>query len=196
MLKHGHSCSPSALPSPITQDMANPGSLSREEMATLFSIPTHFLRDLTKPERDGNLRSSYQKYLTILTAYATSQKQVPMLIKEGTWTGKGPSEQELADLVVSKTMWYSHYKKLFSKVPQYPDMHSWLKNEEGAPADHDIWGEEKGVYQFKDLSEWLDQKGRRGKSKQVKGKKGKKKDVNDVQEQEEKEKKSKKKKKN
>jgi hypothetical protein len=148
------------------------------------------LRDHSSPDRDGGLQTSYQKYQAVLNALST----LTQLIKDGKWNGRKPADHDIIDLVVSKSMWFSHYRKLFSKVSQYPDMQMWLRNDDGAPADYVIWPEEKGSYKFKDLALWLEEKGKKGKGKQVKVKKGKKKDYIEEEEEEDKRKKSKKRK--
>jgi hypothetical protein len=98
------------------------------------------------------------------------------MVTEGTWIGKRPSETEIVELFASKSMWHSHFKKFFSKVPQYPLMQKWLKGEEDAPEDFEIWGEEKTSYNFKDLSTWLEEKAKKGKGKAEKERRGKNKE--------------------
>ena len=85
------------------------------------------------------------------------------------------------------------HKKLFSKIAQYPDMQKWLRGDDDAHPSYDIWGEEKGSYTWGDLAQWLEEKGKNGKTKQGKVKEGKKKKDDN---EEDTSKKSKKKKKN
>jgi hypothetical protein len=124
------------------------------------------------------------------------------MVKDGTWQGRKPADHDIIDLVVSKSMWYSHHKKLFSKANHYPDMQKWLKQEDGSPSNFGIWGEEKSSYQFKGLTFWLQErenlqeKGKKGKAKENKKGKAKEKQKDDSEEEEKDKKKKKKKKKN
>ena len=56
------------------------------------------------------------------------------------WIGKKPSKMELVEIFVSKSFFHSHYKRLFSKVVEYPDIVEWLecKGEQGS--DVEVWG--------------------------------------------------------
>jgi hypothetical protein len=118
------------------------------------------------------------------------------LIKDGDWKGRKPADGDIIDLVISKSMWYSHHKRLFSRLSQYPNMQKWLRGDDGAPSDYEIWGKEKGTYQWGDLALWLEERRKKslkkGKGKQGKEKEGKKK-KKDESEEEDKSKKSKKK---
>jgi hypothetical protein len=94
-------------------------------------------------------------------------------VKDGEWQGKKLAELDVIDLVISKSMWYSHYRTLFPKVSQnYPDMLHWLKETADAPDDIEIWGKEKGTYRFSDLIVWLQEKDLE-KDRKGKGKMGK-----------------------
>ena len=137
-------------------------------MATILGIPPHLIRGTGKDgEHDGELCRSYLKYQVALQAVATLARKV----KDGDWQGKKPAELEVVDLVISRSIWYSHYKRLFPKVSQnYPDMLEWLKESVNAPADMEIWGKEKGVYTYSDLVEWLEEKEKSGKGKGKKDK--------------------------
>ena len=122
------------------------------------------------------------------------QSQPCKMVKNGEWPGKKPTESDVIDMVVSRSMWYSHYKKLSLKISQYPDMLEWLKGGDEAPSDYEIWGEDKGTFMFRDLVSWLEEKETRMKWK-GKGK-GKAKEVKKDDSMEDKGKKSKKKKRN
>ena len=157
-----------------------------------------YRRLLTKPEHDGELRTSYAKYHTVINAISSLARKC----REGTWPGRRPGEQDVIDMVISKSMWYSHYKPLFSKASKHPEMQRWLKEEGSSPTDYDIWGEDKGSYMFKDLAKWLEKKkgkGKQGGKKAAKAVQKKKieeeQDDSDEEEEEEEEDKDKKKKK-
>ncbi len=83
----------------------------------------------------------------------------------GTWTIKRPTETGVVELFVGKTMWHQKVRKYFSKVAQYPMMLEWLKDEEGALPDIDVWGEEKSSYTFTDLAKWMDNRDREVRAK-------------------------------
>ncbi len=145
-------------------------------MAVLLGIPSHLIRDKAiSADRDGELHISYLKYQTAVEAVSSLAK----MVKDGEWPGKKPADLDVIDLVISKSMWYSHYKRLFPKVSQhYPDMLEWLKESADAPSDLEIWGEEKGLsYTFSDLVVWLDEKDKGKKGKERKNKKNKKDDT-------------------
>ena len=44
-------------------------------------------------------------------------------------------------------------------------MLEWLKGEEGALPDIDVWGEEKNSYTFTDLAKWMDNRDREVRTK-------------------------------
>jgi len=162
-------------------------SLSRKEIATLLGIPVHLFREPDAPvDRDG-VRVSYLKYQTILRAFSTLTKKV----KGGEWPGRKPAGQDIIDMVVSKSMWYSHYKKLFPQVSNHPDMQKWLQDDQDSSPDSEIWTNQKGLYEFHDLAEWYKER-----EKQNKGRKGRKGKKDNIEDEEGTGKKSKKKKKN
>jgi len=111
---------------------------------------------------DHSLHIAYQKYKAYLEACHTYE----MKVADGSWIGNKLTAVDLIQLFVSKSFWHSHYKKLFSKVANYPDMVAWLENGSDRPADTTVWGVEKSVYYFKDLEAFLEQKERKkGKGK-------------------------------
>jgi hypothetical protein len=155
---------------PVSLPAAQSGTHSKTELLTILNIPLQLVRDPGNPDRsESGLRLNYRKYQACINAIQT----LASMVTAGKWSGRRPSETELVELFASKSMWHSHFKKLFSRVPQYPQMQKWLKGEEDAPDDYDIWGVEKTNYTFKDLSTWLEEKERKGKGKAAKEKKGK-----------------------
>ena len=170
--------------------------MSRAEIATILGIPAHLVRPTGRDtERDGELHISYLKYQTALQAVATMARK----FKDGEWKGKRLSDLEVVDLVISKSMWYSHYKTMFPKLAQnHPDMLNWVKETVDAPDDLELWGKEKGTYRFSDLVEWLDEKEEKGWKGKGKGKISTKMDITLQKDttKEDKGKKSKKKRKN
>ena len=123
----------------------------KAELVHIFNISKHLLRDFSKNE---GLHLYYKKYQACLRALSASER----MASQGEWDVRRPSETEIIELFVGKTMWHGHLKKTFSRVPRYPDMLQWLNQEEDALPDIEIWGEEKSSYTFKDLKAWLDEK--------------------------------------
>jgi len=110
------------------------------------------------------------------------------MVADGTWTGRKLTKVDIIQLFMSRSFYYSHYQKCFSKVPNYPILMEWLDNEpEDRPDDQDVWGSDmvKSSYNFSGLEKWYKkQEGKREKkakkdereegSKVVKDKKKKK----------------------
>ena len=161
----------------------------RMELATLLGIPAH----LVGPG-DVSLQVAYQKYCAYLMACQTLDR----MHADKSWRGKKPSKTELVEIFVSKSFFHSHYKRLFSKVAEYPDMVEWLecKGEQGS--DVEVWGVEKAIYNYRDLEIWLDnggtlvieekelkkevKRGKRGDKKDKESKKDKKKEKREEKE--------------
>jgi len=59
------------------------------------------------------------------------------------WVGDRLTGVDIIQLFVSKSFFYSHYKKFFSKVPNHPDIVEWLENSPDAPSDGDLWVKRK-----------------------------------------------------
>lgn len=151
------------------QQAASAAALSpfKEELMTLLNIPTH-LAD--RSER--NLHVSFQKYKACLEA----SQVLAGMVAAGTWPGRKPSNTDIVEIFVSKSMWFSHYKKNFAKLSNYPLMVEWLENGDDKPDDATVWGLAKSAYTFKDLSVFLGNGGtinlgEEGSEKRAKGKK-------------------------
>jgi len=144
---------------PAPSDSITTASLDpfKEQILSQLGIAFH-LAD----HSDHSLHIAYQKYKAYLEACHTYE----MKVADGSWIGNKLTAVDLIQLFVSKSFWHSHYKKLFSKVANYPDMVAWLENGSDRPADTTVWGVEKSVYYFKDLEAFLEQKERKkGKGK-------------------------------
>ena len=141
----------------------------KDELMALLGIPKHLSN-----RADRNLHFAYQKYKAYIQACQTLTKR----ISEGTWPGKRPSTTELIEIFLSKSMWFSHYKPVFSKVSNYPLMVEWLENEEAKVSDSEVWGVEKANYTLTDLRKFVDNGGtlaEEAEEEVVKKSKGKKK---------------------
>jgi len=158
-------------PTPSGEDSFAAGVLSQ------LGIPAHMAdRD------DRGLHVSYEKYKAYLEACRVYERKVA----DGVWTGRKLTGTDLIQLFVSKSFWHSHYKPLFSKVSNHPDMVKWLEGHKDKPSDEVLWGYKRGTYQFKDLKGYLEEnekkkKGKgKGKDEKLEGSSKKKKDKSNM----------------
>ena len=114
---------------------------------------------------DQGLVVAYEKYKAYLKACHVYEEKVA----DGSWNGGKLTGADLIQLFVLKLFWHSHYRPLFSKVSNYPDMLKWLEGEKNRLPDEVLWGFKKGSYNFKDLKVHMEDNQKRGKGK-VKGK--------------------------
>ena len=126
------------------------------EVLSQLGIPTH-LADRT----DRGLHVAYEKYKAHLEACHVYERK----LADGSWIGSKLTAMDLIQLFVSKSFWHSHYKPLFSKVSDYPDMVKWLEGAKDRLSNGVLWGYEKSSYQFKDLKVYLQQREKKGKGK-------------------------------
>ena len=155
-----------AHPPPAGADSFAAGILSQ------LGIPAHMA-----DRNDRGLHVAYEKY----KAYLDACREYERKVADGSWSGQKLTGVDLIQLFVSKSFWHSHYKPLFSKLSNYPDMVKWLENDNDKPSDEVLWGYKKGSYQFKDLKVYLEQlekkKGKgKGKDERSEGSSKKKKD--------------------
>ena len=129
----------------------------KSEVLSQLGIPTH-LADRT----DQGLYVAYEKYKAYLEACQVYERQ----LADGSWIGSKLTAMDLIQLFVSKSFWHSHYKPLFSKVLDYPDMVKWLEGVEDRLTNDALWGYEKSSYHFKDLKAYL---GEREREREVGG---------------------------
>jgi hypothetical protein len=102
----------------------------------------------------SGLQISYAKYL----AYIEAQQSLAKLIGGGGWPAsqKKPKSEDLIEVFISRSAFFKNYLPHFPRVPDYPDLQRWLKNEENVPTDLEAWCIQKNIYTFKDLEEFLD----------------------------------------
>ena len=106
-------------------------------------------------DQSAGIRVYYKHYEAVLAAILKYEK----LRKAGDWDASfTPTTIDIAQIVTSRSMWYSHYK-LFDKVSRYPHMIEWLNETEDAVADIDLWGFEREVYQWAHLEQFLKRDG-------------------------------------
>lgn len=93
------------------------------------------------------------------------------MLADGSWTGPKLTGQDMIQLFIGKSFFFSHYSKYFPKVAAYPAMVEWLENSSDVcPSGLDVWGFEKASYTWQDLIEFLDNKPVEGKEGKGKGK--------------------------
>jgi len=153
-------------PTPAGVDSFAAGILSQ------LGIPAHMA-----DRNDRGLHVAYEKY----KAYLDACREYERKVADGSWSGRKLTGADLIQLFVSKSFWHSHYRPLFSKVSNHPDMIKWLEGDNDRPSDEVVWGYKKGSYQFKDLKAYLEQhekkKGKgKGKDEKSEGSSKKKKD--------------------
>jgi hypothetical protein len=133
---------PAGQPHPASSSSGEVNSL-----VELLQIPAHLTA-----RTEATLHVAYERY----QAYLSASRKLDSMVADQTWTGKRPSTIQLADLFISKTMFFSFYRRAFSKVSKFPQMVKWLQGGEDAPNDVEVWGYEKGLYNFTDLLEFLE----------------------------------------
>jgi hypothetical protein len=153
-----------------------PASVTNPTLAGVDSFAAGILSQLgiaahMADRNDRGLHVAYEKYKAYLGGCHVYERKVA----EGSWTGGKLTGVDLIQLFVSKSFWHSHYKPLFSKVSNHPDMIKWLEGDKDRLSDEVLWGYKKGSYQFKDLKAYLEQhekkKGKaKGKDEKGKGK--------------------------
>src|SRR6266545_64494 len=109
---------------------------SHPEMPVVSASHTFRLAALTQLGISAHLANctdhvAYEKYKAHLDAYQSYERKVT----DGSWTGEKLTAVDLIQLFVSKLFWHSHYKPLFSKVSNSPDMVVWLEDDADRLAD-------------------------------------------------------------
>ena len=108
----------------------------QELIAITLEISPH-LTDRTK--RD--IRLAYAKY----EAYLDANKAMSKLITSGAWTHK-VSNDDIIEVFFSKSAYFKDHAKVFSLVHKYPDMQKWLRNEDDALNDTELWKYKKKTF--------------------------------------------------
>jgi uncharacterized protein YdcH (DUF465 family) len=147
----------SDVPVPIARATTSGDDSFAARILSQLDIPTHMA-----DRNDRGLHVAYEKYKAYLEACRVYERKVA----DGSWTGGKLTGSDLIQLFVSKSFWHSHYKPLFSKVSNHPDMIKWLEGEKDRLSDEVLWGFKKGSYQFKDLKLYLEKnEKKKGKGK-------------------------------
>jgi hypothetical protein len=138
-------------------------------------IPRKELKSLL--EIDNTIADSTSKSLQIAFAkYKACNAAVQVydtLIADGEWPDDyhRVTVTEIRQLFVSKSVWHAQYALCFQDITSHGDMLAWLENSPTALDDEELWGEEKAIYHFSDLKEWLKKKKKANKKEKTKGKK-------------------------
>jgi hypothetical protein len=159
---------------PVSVVVEASNASTKQEFIALLEIDSELCGD---DSSDRGLIFAYARWKAIDEAYKKAQSM--------TWNGSKPTYTTIIGLFLSTSMFYSHYKKYFTRVMKYPEMVEWLEERPDGPSNMDIWGKEKAYYSFTDLAKWLEEAAtggqdssdggrRKGKKKEVekKGKKG------------------------
>lgn len=104
----------------------------------------------------GGIRVAYSKY----KASNEAVQLYDHMVADGEWPSdyQRVTVTEIRQLFVSKSVWHAQYVPCFQGITQYDDMLAWLEDAPDAPDDMTLWGEEKTIYHFADLKEWLKNK--------------------------------------
>ena len=99
----------------------------------------------------------YKKY----KAFNAAVQQMEQLINQGKWSlGRKANHTELVEIFMPKSYWHSHVVKPFGVIAHYPQMVAWLeRGDSDDPSDFEVWHQHKAEYGFKELKEWLNNKG-------------------------------------
>lgn len=165
-----------SIPPTVTPDSlsTNTGSPFKDKLIAALEIPV----ELTD-HKDIDLAYAWQKYKACLKAISTCNSLWGSTEFRQLFDRK-PTQADIISVFKGKTQWHLTYSKIFPKLAEYPAMVSWLENSNDKLSDFELWGVEKAVYGFSDLSEWLDNDGvglrGAGKGKEKEVAKGKAKD--------------------
>jgi hypothetical protein len=61
----------------------------------------------------------------------------------GGWPHKAVTNDDIIAVFFSKSAYFKEHHKIFPMVSNYPGMQKWLRNEEDAPSDAELWGSKK-----------------------------------------------------
>jgi hypothetical protein len=120
----------------------------QQQLISHLSIPLA----LTARPKHVELHLAYAKYLGVHSAQANMNR----MIADGIWPFKLLNTDTLVELFVSKSVWYTHYVKIFPRAQTFPDLLKWLECANDAPSGVSIFGVEKQTYTFKDLRNVLE----------------------------------------
>ncbi len=117
----------------------------RHDIATCLNIASHLL-----PRKSVSLRLGYQKFLAI----AAAKKRIEEMINQGTWTLEKPTEIDVIEIFVAKTVFYRSYAD-FGCLDHHSRLLKWLEGGEDAPSNFSIWRDAQRTPNFADLAKYL-----------------------------------------
>jgi len=147
----------SSTPSVATPSIVStePSNLSfKDKIAMVLKVPSELVN-----HQDKGLKDAWAKY----KAYLNAVTKLDDLWNAGQLRNvfdKKPILTDIKNLFKGKTQWHITYHKVFPKLNNYPEMVSWLEDQEDKQSDLDLWGIQKPSYSFSDLQTWLANGGR------------------------------------
>lgn len=85
----------------------------------------------------SNLQEAYTKYLAVLKLIT----EVKQHIAAGTWPiAQEPHVNDMVEVFVAKSSWYSYYTKLFPQCSSNPLLLKWLQGEADDSETNKVWG--------------------------------------------------------
>ena len=121
---------PISIPSHPTPSSTVTLDSMKGQLATLLGVPLHLVG-----AGDVSLQKAYQKYKAFLAAVHTAEQ----LVAKGKLDRK-PTQGDVMTLFASKSFFHSHYKRIFPKVADYPDMEAWLEEKPDCLDNVAVWG--------------------------------------------------------
>jgi hypothetical protein len=85
---------------------------------------------------------AYAKYLALHNTSTT----ITRMSLAGTWKHRLPTSDDIIEVFMSKTAYFSNHKKIFPLVPKYPAMEKWLLAQDDSPSDAEIWKYDKPTF--------------------------------------------------
>src|SRR5882672_8449030 len=106
----------------------------RDLIANALGIPEH----LIDRKKGGDIRVAYAKYLALVDAL----DNLSTMSASGTWKHNN-THDDVIEVFMSKSAYFKSHSKTFPLLDHYPAMREWLENKADAPADSEVWGNEK-----------------------------------------------------
>jgi hypothetical protein len=101
-------------------------------IASTFNVPI----PLTD-RKSLDLRVSYAKYLAV----EDIMKRLSQMITAGTWTRNKPTNNDIIEVFVSRSVYYKVHNIIFPRLHLFPAMQRWLENGDDAPKNAEVWGD-------------------------------------------------------
>jgi len=155
---------PQLIPAPSIAPQPSPSkaaSMPSDEVELEESFQTQLVNALSIPPslatrpKIVDVRLAYAKY----KAFHQAQLEHYQMVADGTWVLKSPSNDELIEVFVSKSVWYTNYVKVFPVAKTHPLLFEWLEkpydvvngNDNASELNVAVFGVDKSTYTFNDL---------------------------------------------